>query len=446
MTALGSWFDEHTASLADDQLRAVFCLQLTNLSSVSATLGADATATLLRQIGESFTAATREDLVICHLRDTHFAGAVVLDAEPHPRSFHDRLTAIARYVTEAGTGPYDIDGVRVEIHVQLGVVATRVDALTFLELLRQAESARDSSARQINIAAEVFTAGSPTAVRDLATLSDLHDAVPANQLELHYQPLTRLQPTHPLRDNQSDVAAPQLVEALVRWRHPTRGLVSPAEFIPLIEISRLIHDVTIWVLYEALRQQARWRDTGLDVRVAVNISPQVLLNDDVVELVAKALRDLGVQPDRLKVEITESAIVDDPDRARDIVANLQQLGVHVSLDDFGTGYTSLRLLRDLDVDEIKLDRLFVANATTNPADAAVANAVAQLGQRLGIRTVAEGIEEIETRSLFRALGYDYMQGYLDSRPLPADQAEHWLREHAPRPPAVNASRIEAAAS
>ncbi|SHG32796.1 PAS domain S-box-containing protein [Jatrophihabitans endophyticus] len=426
LAALRQWWSDQCGD--GSAPGAVFSLRLTNLGLVTTALGADVGGELLAAVGAALTAVQDANLYICHLGDGHFAGAARSDEHTDPAEIRARLDAMARRAVDAATGPFEVAGVPVEMHARIGVLAASASEPCFTELLRHAEATREASPRRVNIACERGASSGP-GLDDLHLVSEFRGAIAAGQLELHYQPVTPLQ-TEQYRDPaRGDRNAPvDAVEALVRWRHPTRGFVPPDRFIPLIETGPLISVMTRWVLGEALAQQHRWRSDGLDVVVAVNLSPQVLLEDDVVTLVSTALAESAGDPSRLKLEITESAIVADPDEARDVVLALRQLGVAVSLDDFGIGYTSLRLLRDLRVDEIKLDRLFVKDATTNPADAAIASAVAQLAHRLAIRTVAEGIEDEETRNLFRALGFDYMQGYLESRPLPADAATAWLVE------------------
>ncbi|MGI3780608.1 MAG: putative bifunctional diguanylate cyclase/phosphodiesterase [Janthinobacterium lividum] len=337
----------------------------------------------------------------------------------------ERLNGIAQYVLDAVAGPFVVDDIAVDLEARVGVVAATADETSAEELLRRAEAVHTASAHRINISTSPRTDRFSVSREDLHLISDLRTAIPAGELELYYQPVVSTRPA-PTCGEHPDGAPTLSVEALVRWNHPTRGLLQPGQFIALAENSILISPLTRWVLAEAVRQNRIWSGAGLDVRVAVNVSPRVLIDDDVVAMVRDVLAATGCSPSHLKIEITESAIVADPQRARDTVATLRGLGVGVSIDDFGTGFTSLDLLRALEISEVKLDRTFVGTATTVPADLAIVTTVVDLTRRLGIDAVAEGVEDEPTELLLRELGYDYLQGYLFSRPLPAPHATQWL--------------------
>ena len=220
-------------------------------------------------------------------------------------------------------------------------------------------------------------------------------------------------------------------EALVRWQHPRRGLVSPAEFIPLAEQTGLIVDLTDVVLRAALTECRRWRDAGhTDMSVAVNMSPRVLHDDDLPGRLATMLADTELDTGALTLEITESDLMADPARAVELLQLLSDMGIKLSVDDLGTGYSSLAYLKRLPVHEVKIDRSFVMNMQTDPDDAAIVEAVVALGQRLGKRVVAEGIEDAETYAALRDMGCDVAQGYWLSRPMPAAEVAGWLEARA----------------
>ena len=243
----------------------------------------------------------------------------------------------------------------------------------------------------------------------------LCQAIEQDALLLHYQPKI-----------DSRTGRVEGVEALVRWQHPERGLLPPAEFIPLAEEAGLIKRLTWWVLGEALRQCAWWQEAGVDVRVAVNISTQMLHDRELVAMTTDLLERTGVGPTGLAMEITETAPFADSARAQEALARLHEMGVRIAIDDFGTGYASLAYLRLLTVDEIKIDKSFVIDILENNADAFITQAVIDLGHNLGLEVVAEGIEDEETWDRLAAMGCDQVQGYYLSHPIPATEFTSWL--------------------
>jgi EAL domain-containing protein (putative c-di-GMP-specific phosphodiesterase class I) len=208
-------------------------------------------------------------------------------------------------------------------------------------------------------------------------------------------------------------------EALVRWAHPERGLLEPAQFIPLAEESGIIVPIGRWVLEEASREAAHWHGNGNQPSVAVNLSARELARPDLVDAVARALADSGLDADRLWLEITESVLMDDADLAVEALGRLRALGVHLSIDDFGTGYSSLSYLRRFPVDSLKVDRSFVAGLEDDPGDAAIVEAVVSMAHSLGLSVVAEGVETGAQLGRLKTLGCEAAQGYYFAAPAPA---------------------------
>jgi EAL domain-containing protein (putative c-di-GMP-specific phosphodiesterase class I) len=240
-------------------------------------------------------------------------------------------------------------------------------------------------------------------------VEDLRHAGDRGELALVYQPIVAL------RAERRVLA----VEALLRWQHPERGAVSPSLFVPLAERFGVTAGLTAWVLDAALRQVATWRAAGLEVGVAVNLSPTVLHDGTCAEMVAGALVRHGVPASALTLEITETAVSARPDRARTALGELRELGVRLSLDDFGTGYTSLQMLDELPLAEVKVDRAFVGRMLVDPTRDAIASAIAALCTRLGVAVVAEGVEDAETLARVVDAGFDLAQGFHLGRPAPA---------------------------
>jgi EAL domain-containing protein (putative c-di-GMP-specific phosphodiesterase class I) len=239
-------------------------------------------------------------------------------------------------------------------------------------------------------------------------------ALVRNEFELHYQP-------------QIDLTSGMLIgrEALIRWRHPEMGLVSPARFIPLAEDSGLIKPIGAWVLREACMQNRRWIDAGMaPVPVAVNVSG-VQLDGRMVEQVSAALAESGLPADLLELEVTESVLVENTALAQEQLQQLKQLGVQLSIDDFGTGYSSLAYLKRLPLGKLKIDQSFVRNLTEDANDQAICNAVVSMGHSLRLLVIAEGVETAAQARMLREMGCDEAQGYLIARPLPAAQVPVW---------------------
>jgi diguanylate cyclase len=251
----------------------------------------------------------------------------------------------------------------------------------------------------------------------LTLVEELRTALETGELVLHYQP-------------QVDVFTGRTVgvEALVRWQHPTRGLLSPAEFLALAEVHGLLGALTENVLAQAVAQAARWQQEGLDVRMPVNLSASNLLDIHLPERVRALLQLHGLPPSALVLEVTETVLMSDPELSLTVVGALAALGTTVSIDDFGTGYASLTYLRELPVAELKPDRSFTTDLLTDARTAAIVSSTIELAHRLGLRVVAEGVEHSATLTQLQALGCDESQGYLRSPPLPAEIFSRWLSE------------------
>jgi EAL domain-containing protein (putative c-di-GMP-specific phosphodiesterase class I) len=264
---------------------------------------------------------------------------------------------------------------------------------------------------------------------DLALVEDLRHAGDRGELTLAYQPIVTLAGA---AGGRRVVA----VEALLRWDHPDRGSLSPAVFVPLAERFGVTAGLTSWVLDAALRQLAAWRAAGHDLGIAVNLSPTVLHDGTCAAMVADALGRHGVPAASLTLEITETAVSARPDRARTALAELDALGVRLSLDDFGTGYTSLVMLDDLPLDEVKVDRAFVGRMLVDPARDAIACAIRSLCSRLGVAVVAEGVEDAATLARVVEAGFDLAQGFHVGRPVPAAAVPALLGAPAAAPTVV----------
>ncbi len=259
--------------------------------------------------------------------------------------------------------------------------------------------------------------------RRLALAAELRRAIADGQLEVYYQPVADLR--------TGNVTG---MEALVRWPHPEHGMLSPDDFVPIAEHVGLIRPLTFYVLRDALRRCGQLRAEGFDLDVAVNLSVRSVLDVTLPELVEEILKEHGLDGRSLVLEITESSVMADPARSIGVLDRLSALGVSIAIDDFGTGYSSLSYLRRLPVDEVKIDRSFVSGMVTNESDMVIVRSTIDLARNLGLRVVAEGVEDEPTWDLLGVLGCDAAQGYYLSRPVPATTFVGWL-QRTPLPPA-----------
>ncbi|MGD0809304.1 MAG: EAL domain-containing protein [Acidimicrobiales bacterium] len=400
----------------DGTCTAVLLFDLNRFKEINDTLGHKFGDRVLREVGPRLRRGLRDSDTLARLGGDEFC--VLL---PRVEGVGDALV-VARRVIELLEEPFDIDGMAMPVEASCGVAIAPVDGDSADLLLQRADVAmyvaKDSHASIVTYDDELNV---NTPAR-LALLSELRAAVSGGQFVLYYQPKAAL-----------GARSVHGVEALVRWQHPTYGLVPPNDFIPLAEHTGLIKPLTSWVLNKALEQLSRWREmTGSPVlgnlSVAVNVSTRSLLDDDFPSEVADALERWDVPPHLLALEITESTIMADPSRAHRLLSELAATGVQVSIDDFGTGYSSLSYLKNLPVNELKIDRSFVYHMHRNPNDAVIVQSVIDLGRNLGLHTVAEGIEDDETWEHLRRLGCDSGQGYLLARPMPAEKLVGWLTE------------------
>jgi EAL domain-containing protein (putative c-di-GMP-specific phosphodiesterase class I)/GGDEF domain-containing protein/PAS domain-containing protein len=257
------------------------------------------------------------------------------------------------------------------------------------------------------------------AANTLRMITDLQHAVENGELLLHYQP-------------KVDTASGRLLgmEALVRWMHPERGMISPAEFIPVAEDTGMIVAIGRWVLREACRQNAAWQQAGLrPLRVAVNLSARQFRSNNLLDEIDAALSETALPESLLELEITESMVMEDPERVINLLDKIRSRGIHLSLDDFGTGHSSLAYLKRFPIDCVKIDRAFIKDMPENTDDVAIARTIVAMAKSLGLTTVAEGVETAEQLELLKTMGCDQIQGYFFSRPLPADDFMAYYRAH-----------------
>jgi EAL domain-containing protein (putative c-di-GMP-specific phosphodiesterase class I) len=311
-----------------------------------------------------------------------------------------------------------VAGVRISVEATVGVVVAQAGCGDVSELIRRAGLAL-SQAKELRVGVAAYDAARDASSTDrLALLAELRDALAArDQIELALQPAVDL-----------ETSTPTGVEALSRWRHPRRGMLSPGDFIKAVEHSELLGPFTRHVLDLSLAAAADWAAAGLDLPISVNVSARSLLDPTLPAQIADTLRRHRVRADLLVLEITESVAVSDQEIVDEVLAGLRQMGVQVSVDDFGTGFSSLSFITRVRVDELKVDRSFVNEMIDSAAAAAVVRGAVELGGRLGARVVAEGVETGEQRAALLAMGCTTAQGYHFCQPLPADKIVGALRQ------------------
>jgi diguanylate cyclase (GGDEF)-like protein len=382
---------------------ALMLLDLDHFKDVNDGLGHSVGDTVLQKIASRLKRAVRADDVVCRLGGDEFA-ILVADASAASAVAQRLLTTLDRSI--------EINGMSMEIGGSIGCAIAPEDGISFEELLRHADVAMYQAKRRRGSFCR-YTRERDNAVSSridrLSLVGELRRALRDDQFELHFQP-------------QLDLASgvPIGAEALVRWRHPRRGLLGPNEFIGLLEMSNLVRDFTNRVLDMALAECATWQSDDRPFTVAVNLSARNVADERLADDVRNALLCHGVDPSLLVLEITETAMVHDLSLVEKQVARLANLGVALSIDDFGTGNSSLTFLQRVMVHELKIDRSFVAGIVDNENDAAITRATVRLAQSLGLRTVAEGVEDERVAQELRDLNCECAQGYYWSRPVPAD--------------------------
>jgi diguanylate cyclase (GGDEF)-like protein len=379
---------------------AVLCLDLDHFKGVNDTLGHPTGDLLLQAVAERLRASLRPTDMIARLGGDEFAIvqqslALVEDA-----------TALAGRILDIVGAPYDLDGHKVVVATSVGVALAPADGVDPDRLLKNADMALYRAKAEGRGTYRFFEPEMDARMQARRALElDLRSAVGAGQFELFYQPIV---------DARSERTTG--FEALLRWRHPQRGMVSPVDFIALTEETGLIVPLGEWVLRQACEEAARWPD---DLRVAVNLSPAQFKCRNLVEVVLSALAGSGLPPGRLELEITETVLLQENDTNLATLHQLRSLGVRISMDDFGTGYSSLSYLRSFPFDKIKIDRSFIRDSAERSDCLAIIRAVAGLGSSLGIGTLAEGVETAEQLRCIQAEGCTEVQGYYFSPPVPA---------------------------
>ena len=408
----------------DAQQVALLYMDIDGFKDVNDSLGHACGDTLIRELGSRLQGLLRSSDTLCRATGDEFV-ILMPDVENA-----ESVGLLAERILHGLQRPFLLHGHPQTISLSLGAAVAPHDGQDCETLLRNAETAMYQAKQDGRQTWRFFDSTmNQQALARLQLLNDLRQAIAQHQLQLYYQP-------------QIDLASGRLsgVEALVRWQHPVRGMISPAEFIPAAEESRLIIPLGEWVLRQACAQAASWQRQGLALpQVAVNISAIQLQHGHLEESVLQALADSHLPASLLELEITESSLVDKTEQVIDSLKRLKAMGVNLSIDDFGTGYSSLAYLQTLAVDKLKIDQSFVRDLTLNQDNRAIVSAIVQMAHTLGLACIAEGVESQDIAAALHRLGCQQAQGYLYARPLPADElqtllqdwpAAHWAQDGA----------------
>ena len=398
-------------------------MDLDGFKGINDSLGHDAGDHVLREVARRLSGALRKSDTVARLGGDEFA--ILLTTG---NGVEGAVGAVEKLL-EALAPPLTVAGNEIRAGASIGIAWYPDHGLDYATVLKHADIAMYEAKHKGSGYAAFETDGQGPSTSRLVLASELHDAIAGEGIELHFQPKVNM-------PSGSVIG----LEALVRWRHPERGLLPPSAFIPLAEQTGAVWGLSLRVLEMALAETSLWCDTRHSIPLAINVPARILGNPHFVDEIAARLKRAGMPPQNLLLELNEGQAPRDVEGERRVLQRLAGMGVMVAIDDFGFGYSSLANLKNLPIHELKIDRTFVANAVQSKTDSAIARCIIELGHSLGIRVVAEGIENEETWRLLSNFGCENAHGYLIARPMPAHEMEKWLRTAGrrafPRPAAA----------
>ena len=390
---------------------AVLFIDLDRFKNINDSLGHHIGDGVLRSVAHQLQCAVRTGDTVSRMGGDEFVVILndVADVEEIRQIVDNRLIRLIRQ-------PHNVDGAELHVSCSVGIAVYPEDGREIDILMRNADAAMYQAKEQGRNNAQFFTIEMDRRARERMQIeNDLRGGIERGELRVYYQP-------------RVDCRSGTLLgaEALVRWQHPQHGLMTPAHFIPVAEESGLIIPLGTWVLTAACRQQTRWRESGFaDIVISVNLSAGQLHDPELLATLQRAITEHGVNPAMIELELTESLLMEDVTSTIDLLLTIKRLGISLSVDDFGTGYSSLNYLHRFPIDKLKIDQSFVRDMLDDPNDLAITKAVIGLGHTLGLRVVAEGVEEVEEMRVLAAAGCDELQGYLFGKPMPVEAFEHW---------------------
>jgi len=396
------------ASLEGKRQMGMILIDLDGFKEINDSLGHGCGDELLRVVGRRFARRTGPQTTIARIGGDEFACAMVFEK-------FDQLVDFGNELAAALADPISLDGVIVRVSASIGIATYPEHGLTQVELMRSADVAMYEAKRNHSTICLYHSDFDFNSRDRLTMIGDLRTALDHDQLVLHFQF------TQDFRTGQIHG-----VEALVRWNHPTRGLIYPDDFVPMAERVGLITSLTRVVLRKALMEMVRLDESGHRLNMSVNISHLDLVDEKLPNYITMLLIEFGIEPHRLTLEVTESSLGEDPSRTRRCIDELRRLGVRISIDDFGVGYSSMSQLLELPIDELKIDKTFVFALENDVRARAVISSTIELGRALNVTVVAEGIETLSSHQVLRTLGADIAQGYYIARPKTSDEIDEYL--------------------
>ena len=403
----------------EDRIVAMLLFSLENFGDITKSVGYDSGDKILQiaanRISESVDRLTRGDNSEEEFFTAKYSGGkfvvVLNDLDSETKAI-----SIAHRILAAMSATFELPDMVLDIGTQVGVSLAPRFTTEATELVRQAEVALHNAkmgSQPLIVYEKEIDNYDP---RRLALMAELRKAINNDSLYLVYQPKVNIK-----------TGVISGVEALLRWNHPELGLIPPNEFIPMAEQSSVIKPLTVWVLNNAMRQATAFARSGLDIAIAVNISACSLRDDSLVGYTKMLLQKNNIEPDRLILEITESAMMQDPNMGLNLLNQLHDLGVQISIDDYGTGYSSLAYLKRLPVSEMKIDRTFIKDMAVDEDDKLIVGTTIDMGHNFGLRVIAEGVEDGQTVDLLKQMGCDQVQGYYYAKPMPVDELYDWMK-------------------
>lgn len=400
-------------SKRNEEMLAVMFLDLDRFKLINDTLGHNIGDELLKEVSKRLTASLREVDTIARMGGDEFT--IILS---HIMAEHD-AQLVADKIHGTLSRPFMLGGRELFVTASIGISIYPNHGTNAETLVRNADTAMYKAKELGRNTYQLYTDSLNAAALEKMNMEHyLRKAIEREEFILHYQPRVNIKTGQVLG-----------AEALIRWQHPELGLVSPLDFIPLAEETGLIVPISEWVMRTACIQNKTWQDSGLKpISIAINVSPREFQSDVLTGMVDRVLKESGMNPAYLDLELTESTLMQNPDCAEETLSAIKSMGARISVDDFGTGYSSLSYLKRFPIDMVKIDQSFVKDITTNPDDAAIAGAVVAMAHSLKLSVIAEGVETLEQLQFLRSINCDEMQGYFISRPVPAEELEQILRD------------------
>lgn len=390
---------------------SLLCVDINRFKEINDSLGQDIGDTILHDVSKRLSNLLRDMDTIARLGDDEFA-IILKDTDIEGAS------NVAEKILVNFGMPFFVENHQLLVGPSIGIAEFPLHANSGSKLLQKANYALNIAKNNHLGFACYDESKIHDQVIDISLASELRDAINGNNLQLFYQPKFSL--------TASKVVE---VEALLRWIHPDRGFIPPDQIINVAESSGLIHPLTEWVARTAIQQQKHWEEKGVDLGVAINLSVYNLQNPHLISIIQFIMSECETNPERLILEITEGAMMRNPEQAKEILSTLDKMNIKIAIDDFGTGYSSLAYLKNLPVDELKIDRSFVMNLKDDDNDLAIVRSTIDLAHNLDLSVVAEGVENQESWDKLHALGCDLIQGYYLSKPLPAEEFINWYHSY-----------------